>query len=64
VAAVPGVALFHRFDLMHAWVDDGRIDLERAPEEEREAILARLNTCLGESMARFVLAGAALPPGG
>jgi hypothetical protein len=64
VASVPGVALFHRFDLMHAWVDDGRIDLERAPEEEREAVLAQLNTCVGEAMARFVLTGAALPPGG
>ena len=28
------VALFHRFDLMRTWANDGRIDLERAPKAE------------------------------
>ena len=30
-AALPGVLLFHRFDLMHAWVTDGQIDLGAKP---------------------------------
>ena len=64
VASVPGAALFHRFDLMHAWVDDGGIDLESTPQDKREAAAVQLNACLGDAMARFVLTGAALPPGG
>ena len=64
VASVPGAALFHRFDLMHAWVDNGGIDLESTPQDKREAAAAQLNACLGDALARFVLSGAALPPDG
>jgi len=58
VATMPGVALFHRFDLMRAWASDGRIDLERTPKAERDKALDELNTCLGKALARFVLSGA------
>ncbi len=58
VAITPGVALFHRFDLMRAWASDGQLDLERTSPAEREHAIERLHACLGESLARMVLAGA------
>jgi len=54
-ASLPGVALFHRFDLMHDWVDNGSIDLEDAPKADRPAIRARLHGCLGRELARELL---------
>jgi hypothetical protein len=57
VATMPGVALFHRFDLMRAWANDGRIDLERTPKADRDKALEELNACLGKALARFVLTG-------
>jgi acyl-CoA thioesterase I len=59
-ATEPGVALFRRFDLMQTWADDGGIDLERTPKADRDKTLDRLNTCLGEALAKFVLSGAQL----
>jgi hypothetical protein len=58
VATMPGVVLFHRFDLMRAWANEGQIDLERARQADRPRAMALLNTCLGETLARFVLNGA------
>jgi acyl-CoA thioesterase-1 len=58
VATMPGVVLFHRFDLMRTWANDGRLDLERAPKAERERVLEELNACLGLVLARFVISGA------
>jgi|SRR5215472_12257145 len=57
VAAMPGVALFHRFDLMRTWANNGQIDLERTPKADREKALDELNACLGKALARFVLSG-------
>ena len=58
VAALPGAALFHRYDVTRFWVLQGRIDPERATKDAREAELARLNVCLGQALARYVLSGA------
>jgi acyl-CoA thioesterase I len=58
VATMPGVALFHRFDLMRAWANDGRIDLERTPKADRDKALEEMNVCLGKALARFVLSAA------
>lgn len=58
VATMPGVALFHRFELMRTWANDGRIDLERTPKADRDKALDELNACLGKALARFVLSGA------
>jgi acyl-CoA thioesterase I len=58
VAAMPGVALFHRFDLMRTWANDGHIDLERTSKADRAKALDELNGCLGEALARFALSGA------
>jgi hypothetical protein len=55
-AALPGVGLFHRFDLMRAWVESGAIDLEHAPAAQRQATAIHLHTCLGHELARALLA--------
>jgi hypothetical protein len=60
VATTPGVVLFHRFDLMRTWANDGRIDLERTPKSDRDKALDELNGCLGGALAHFVLSGADL----
>lgn len=58
VAALPGVVLFHRFDLMRGWANDGQIDLERAARSDRDKAVETLHACLGRSLARLVLASA------
>jgi hypothetical protein len=55
VGALPGVALFHRFDIMKDWADDGIIDLERTPKADRPAAAARLHACLGRELARMLV---------
>jgi hypothetical protein len=52
------VTLFHRFDLTQAWADSGQVDLERVGRDERDKTIATLNQCLGQALARYVLAGA------
>lgn len=51
------VVLFRRFDLMRAWANEGRIDLEKAAKQDREKIVGDLHLCLGEALSRFALAG-------
>jgi acyl-CoA thioesterase I len=53
----PDVTLFRRFDLTQLWVGNGQVDLERASREQRDRTIALLNSCLGEGLARYVLAG-------
>jgi hypothetical protein len=55
VATMPGVTLFPRFELMRAWANEGRIDLERTAKADRDKALERLHKCLGQALARFVL---------
>ena len=57
VATMPGVVLFRRFDLMRAWANDGRVDLERTEAADRGKALDLLNRCLGQTLARFILSG-------
>jgi hypothetical protein len=57
VAAMPGVTLFHRFELTHIWAAKGDIDLEQVSPEARDRTIAKLNICLGRALAEFVLAG-------
>ena len=56
-AAMAGVSLFRRFDLMRVWANDGVIDLERTPRTDRRKTVEMLHACLGEHLARLVLAG-------
>jgi hypothetical protein len=55
---LPGVVLFHRFDLMRHWVNTGQIDLERATRPDREKTADLLHDCLGRALARLILDGA------
>jgi acyl-CoA thioesterase I len=61
VSAMPDVVLFRRFDVMRDWAENGTIDLERARQADRVRMMALLNTCLGETLARFVLNGVGVP---
>lgn len=54
----PGVTLFHRLDLTQTWAGNGQIDLERVGREQRDKTIMLLNTCLGQALARYILAGA------
>ncbi len=56
-ASMSGVLLFHRFDLMRSWANDGQIDLERTPRAERKRMVEALHACLGSHLARMVMAG-------
>ncbi len=58
VGSMPNVLLFHRFDLMRSWVNEGQIDLERTPKPERLTAVQQLHACLGMQLARLVLGGA------
>ena len=61
IAATPGVVLFHRFDIMRAWANDGQIDLERTPKAERIRAVEQLHACLGQQLARLMMNAAAAP---
>jgi hypothetical protein len=58
VASLPGVVLFDRLDLTRGWVEDGRVDLERAAKPDRQALLEILHSCVGSALGRFLLTGA------
>ena len=58
LGTLPGVSLFPRYDLTRSWVESRQIDPERAPENARAAVLDRLNTCLGQALAHYLLSGA------
>ena len=60
VAAMPGVLLFRRYDLMHAWANDGQIDLERTPRSDRQKAIETLHTCIGKHLARLIIDSAHL----
>jgi len=58
VSAMPGVVLFHRYDLMRGWANDGGIDLERTSRSDRQKAIEVLHACLGRHLARLVAASA------
>lgn len=53
-----GAPLFRRYELMQAWADAGTVDVERAPRAQRAQAVDRLNECLAEAVATFLLDGA------
>ena len=57
-ASMPGVLLFHRFDLMRNWANEGRMDLERTPKLDRKRTVEALHACLGAYLAHMIIAGA------
>ena len=61
-AQAPGAAVFSRFDLTRHWVEDGQIDVERAPAGQRAATLRRLHECLANALSRGLLSAADSTP--
>jgi lysophospholipase L1-like esterase len=57
-AAVQGVPLLRRYDIMRAWAEDGTLDLERTAQAERGPAMERLNTCIGRALGTVVLRNA------
>lgn len=60
MGSMPNVLVFHRFDLMRAWVSDSQIDLERTPKAGRLKAVEQLHACLGGQLARLVFGGVRL----
>jgi pyrimidine operon attenuation protein/uracil phosphoribosyltransferase len=58
MTSTPAVTLFHRYDLTQEWVNNAQVDLERVSPDLRDKTVMLLNDCLGQALARFVLAGA------
>lgn len=56
VALAPDAMLFPRYATMEAWVESDGLDPERAPPGAAPAVAARLAACLGQALARFLLA--------
>ena len=56
-AAAHGAALVRRYDLMHAWAEAEKVDLERAPRPARTAVTDRLNDCLAQAIAAVLASG-------
>jgi hypothetical protein len=59
VASHSDAALFRRYDLMRHWAKAGVIDLEAAGKGERNRTAEQLRSCLGQALARLVLASRA-----
>jgi acyl-CoA thioesterase-1 len=57
IATKGSATLFPRFALTEAWVNDGSVDLEKVSKDERDATIARLQICLGQALAQYVLTG-------
>jgi acyl-CoA thioesterase I len=58
-AALPGVILFHRYDLTRDWTTEEQLDLEHIAKSDRRTALDALHVCLGQALARVVLNGVA-----
>ncbi len=58
IGAMPGSMMFHRFDLMRYWVNEGQIDLERTSKADRLATVEALHLCLGQRLASMILQAA------
>ncbi len=60
-AALPGVVLFPRFELMQSWSEAGDLDIENAEPENALRSVETLHACLGTLLAAMVLDDAAVP---
>ncbi|MBW8269552.1 GDSL-type esterase/lipase family protein [Caldovatus aquaticus] len=56
-AAGAEAALFPRYELMRAWAEAERVDVERAPRDRRVAMVDALNDCIARALAEFLLDG-------
>jgi hypothetical protein len=53
-----GTAVLDRYGLMRGWAKDGLFNIDHTPKAQRGAVMARLDGCIGEMLARRVLARA------
>jgi acyl-CoA thioesterase I len=56
-AAANNAPLLQRYELMHAWAEADKVDLERAPRSAKVATADRLNDCLAQAMAELLARG-------
>ena len=56
-AAAHNAPLVRRYDLMHAWAEAEKVDLERAPRSAKVAVADRLNECLAQAIAELLARG-------
>jgi len=56
-AAAHNTPLVRRYDLMHAWAEAEKVDLERAPRSARVATADRLNDCLAQAITELLVRG-------
>jgi hypothetical protein len=56
-AAAYNAPLVRRYDLMHAWAEAEKVDLERAPRSAKVAVADRLNDCLAQAIAALLVRG-------
>jgi acyl-CoA thioesterase I len=63
-ATQPGVTLFPRFDLMRDWAEQGTLDIENTPQDQRPRAAGLMHACVGHALAAYILAGieASSPP--
>ncbi|MCC6717727.1 MAG: SGNH/GDSL hydrolase family protein [Acetobacteraceae bacterium] len=57
VGELEKVPVFPRYDLMRAWHEDGVLDLQAADRARQAAVARQLFDCIGDGLARLVLAG-------
>jgi hypothetical protein len=62
IASTSGALLFDRYAIMRNWAEAGQIDLENAAPKARPAVAAQLHECLGQALARLLLAAVAASP--
>lgn len=55
--AASGAQLFSRWSIMRYWVENERLDLERAPRGLRVTIADELHDCIARALVEFVLDG-------
>jgi hypothetical protein len=56
-AAAHNAPLVRRYELMHAWAEADKVDMERAPRSARVAAADRLNDCLARAIAELLVRG-------
>ena len=56
-AAASSAQYFSRWTIMKHWVDTERLDLERAPRDQRSAMADELHDCLARVLVGFILEG-------
>lgn len=56
-AAAHSAPVVRRYDLMHAWAESEKVDLERAPRSAKVAVADRLNDCLAQAIAAVLASG-------